>query len=320
MNKSICFLLSIVFSTITLLMERLFEIGVFFHPDSRTYLVETPLYWETIKQDPLFVFNNGYFVLTYFVSQKASVLIMINMIAFAVTNIFLLNKFNDHKLQVAGVTKSTLFYSSFLFFLVIYNPYRLHLSVHVLKDSLILLFLVLLFVAPKRSKIIWFAQLLLLRIFSLSYLILFLKGRMLYWFLFFLAIIIIVFGDNVSNFFLEWNDKDLNFREGVRVPSFQGLGMIGVVIRMIVWPILMLTGFFIFLTPSLLLLPIAFGSFVLQIWSLVYLKRPAVTLSAFGLLALIAGLVPGFTSYQRYCLPIITLLPILLLTSKIPKS
>ena len=152
------------------------------------------------------------------------------------------------------------------------------------------------------------------RIFGVTYIVLFVKGRPLA-----LLVVISIIGsflyqDALNSILLDFNEAEMDFREGTSIPSFQNSGIFGVIIRMVVWPFLMLSGLFVFISPSPLYVPIALSSFVLQWWSFSAFGKPAYTLSAIGLLAILAALVPGFTSYQRYCLPILTILPLLIIS------
>ncbi|SMX45336.1 hypothetical protein [Octadecabacter ascidiaceicola] len=321
MSNGIVFVVSFILSATVLVLERAFGLGIDFHPDSVTYLTRSDTVFEMAAANPRMILNHGYYILASFLGQNPNYLVAVNMVLYAFTNALLHSSFRTSAMRVAPETFSRTFYF-LLYLLLLFNLYRLHLSVHVLKDTVITFLAVLMFnLGPFRGSIL-VPLISIFRLFGVAYFILFLKGRPLYFAIFFFGIIAIVGGqvDAISSFLLDWNDKDFNFRQGTEVPTFQALGLVGVVLRMIVWPILMLSGFFLFLAPAVLFVPIALGSFVLQLWGLAVFRRPIFTLSAFGLLALIAALVPGFTTYQRYCLPILTVLPILYLRVRVIKA
>ena len=113
---------------------------------------------------------------------------------------------------------------------------------------------------------------------------------------------------------------DMTFRGFDSVPSFHELGILGSIIRSILWPILYLTGAFIFLSPTIFYFPIAIGSFCLNLWIIKHFKDlrslVPVLLSVYVSMAIFAFIVSGFTSFIRYCLPLIAILPILLINEE----
>ena len=321
MSNATIFFISLFLSTAVLLLERTAGLGITFHPDSLTYLTRSQDILQAASVSPSLIPNHGYYFVSAFLGENPNYLITLNMVLFATTNVILHSAFRTAAIRVAPETLNKGKYF-LLYFLLLFSLYRLHLSVHVLKDTAITLLVVLMvyFGAVRGAVLVPFLA--LFRLFGVAYIILFLNGRALYAAFVIFGVIAIASGqvDSISSLLLDWNDKDFNFRQGAEVPSFQGYGLAGVALRMIVWPVLLLSGFFLFLAPSPLLAPIALSSFILQFWGLIIFRRPVYTLSAFGLLAVIAALVPGFTTYQRYCLPIITVLPILFLRVRLRRS
>lgn len=288
-------------------------IGVDFHPDSTTYLTTADAVVDAIRYNPLLLLNHGYYVVTVALGASPNLLIALNIALFTVTNRILYKDYmdgfgrrNSRKLHVA-------FYIIFLLSL-----YRLHLSVHVLKDTLVVFFTAVLITKSSwNRRVIWLAPILVLRIFSLLYLVLFARGRLLYFLVFCSFAASFLFSNQIIATLTDFNSAEMNFREGVAVPSFQNLGFIGICLRMMVWPLLMLSGGFIFLSPSPMLVPIAASSVAMQVWALLATRRFACTIGAFGLLMILAALAPGFASYQRYCLPILTVLPNIIVRAKL---
>ena len=110
---------------------------------------------------------------------------------------------------------------------------------------------------------------------------------------------------------------NMTFREFDNVPSFYEYGQFGSIARAIVWPFLYLSGFFIFFSPSIMYLPIAVGSFILQFWCVKQYGKLAFYFPIYISMAVFAFIVSGFTSYIRYTLPLITILPILIINKEI---
>lgn len=238
-----------------------------------------------------------------------SLLITLNIVLFAATNRIL---YADYIKHFGRRTSKRLHIALYIVFL--FSLYRLHLSVHVLKDTIVVFLVAYLITKTKwTSRIVWLSPIFVFRIFSVLYLVLFARGRLLYFLVFCSFLASIFFSNLILANLADFNSAQMNFREGVAVPSFQNLGFIGIFLRMFIWPLLMLSGLFVVLSPSPLLVPIAISSVIMQIWALNATKKLAFTLSAFGLLMILAALAPGFASYQRYCLPILTILPNLII-------
>jgi hypothetical protein len=320
MNGRTIFWMSIIGSLLFLTLERLVGIGLNFHPDANTYLTNSNFVVANIYQNPTQIINHGYYFWTYLLSGSEVLLIGSNMIIYATTNLFLHRAYIDNfkNSTVSQSINRKMSYAIFILFL--FSLYRLHLSVHILKDTIIIFFSVLLFSSTSRMKLFWLAPITIFRVFGITYFVLFLRGRALYLFILLTLIASYLSQDYLTVFLLEFNEAEMNFREGTSIPSFQDLGILGVFIRMIIWPILIVSGVFVFISPSPLYIPIALTSFVLQWWSFSTIRRPALTIGAYGLLAVLAALVPGFTSYQRYCLPIITMIPVIILLGRKRKN
>ena len=316
MSNNSILVLSFLASTLFLVLERALGIGIDFHPDSTTYLTVSSIRTATIFENPRYIVNHGYFLWASLLGESPVALVFANMVLYSFTNKMLYKSYAKYS-RNSNHPKLAFGRTHYLIFgLLIFSLYRLHISVHILKDTMVIFLTVFLVTGATKLKFFWLLPITVVRIFGAMYFTLFLRGRNLYIFLFAVFVSAIVFQTKLIEVLLTFNSADMNFRQGTTIPSFQDMGIIGVVIRMIVWPLLMLSGFFVILAPSPLFIPIALGSFILQWWSLTTLKRPAITLGSFILLALLAALAPGFASYQRYCLPILTVLPLLMVFAR----
>ena len=123
------FFSSMLFSLIILIIERIIGIGADYHPDSSYYLN----YKDYVKHFRVGLF---YHDIVYFFNSNLSALITLNVVAFALTNTVLYSTIKN-----VYLTKGRFYYISAL--IIIFDPYRAHLSVHVLKDTLLILSLVL---------------------------------------------------------------------------------------------------------------------------------------------------------------------------------
>ena len=103
--------------------------------------------------------------------------------------------------------------------------------------------------------------------------------------------------------------NDMTFQDYDRVPNWNEFGMLGDLIRAIVWPIIVLSGLFFILSPTPLFFPIVIGLMVLNVWMWKMKYKPSIAI--YYVLFIFAFLVPGFTSYIRYIYPLIVITPLL---------
>lgn len=302
------FLISVSLSLFVLWTERLVGIGWDFHPDANTYITLS----AGAKDN--FTFKNAmgasFYVLVDYLKSNVNFVITLNVIIYSFTNVALANFFVKKSRTKSLVT-------FILFFLVIFNPYRIHLSVHVLKDTLVIFGLVWFLTCNKRYSWLFliFSYMFSLRV--IMYLVALIRMRNVI----ILMISIIIFILMLPPEFLfsvlsTENQVNMTFRSFDSVPNYFEFGFIGAIIRAIVWPFLYLTGFFIFLSPSILYFPVALGSFLLQIWHIKQFGKLALTFQIYLGMSVLAFMVSGFTSFVRYALPLLTILPLVIMENK----
>ena len=299
------FLLSILACLFVLSIERLAGIGWDFHPDANTYIVTSNGAASNFSiQDYL---GNFFYVLVDLLNSEVWLLITFNIFIYSITNVALANFFKKH----TGLHKKQIW---ILFLLVIFNPYRIHLSVHVLKDTLIIFGMVYFFTS---SKI--YSWIFLLLSYSVShrtviYLVAILNKKNLIIIMIPIVFFISIQSEGFLSSILSAKDQvNMTFRDFDKVPNFFELGVLGAIIRAIVWPFLYLTGIFFLLSPTIMYLPIAIGSFSLQFWHFKQYGRPVLCFQVYLAMGILAFMVSGFTSFIRYTLPLLTILPILII-------
>ena len=301
------FFLSISASLFVLLLERLFGIGWDFHPDARTYIELSSGSLSLLRLDNIML-GSWFYILVDFFNSNIDALIAFNVLIYSITNVGIANFFYKH----TGRDQKQI--TLLLFLLVIFNPYRLHLSVQVLKDTIIIFGMVY-FLISKRFSWLYFIISFLFSLRSAMYLIAVIKRRnfivvlllissFLYWYMGIDGILSILSAEDQVN---------MTFRQFDSVPNFFEFGYVGAILRAIIWPFFYLTGVFIFFSPSIMYLPIAMGSFFLQVWHLKQYRRHAFYFQIYVAMGVMAFMVSGFTSYIRYTLPLVTILPILII-------
>jgi len=312
-SPSLVFFISLVFSLLSLSILRLLGIDWDYHIDSVTYVETSSVVAQAIYSGGL-PFNLGYFLLVDFLGSNPSLVVLFNALIFSLTNYF-----SCFFLRALPLRNSSLLIVSLCFW---FSPYRVYLSTTLLKDTFVI-FLLLLVYLPFLSNlkysrflslnsIVPFFVLFIVRLQSVSYFLLSLRLKLTP-----KNILMLVSATLVSFILLQSylqvsifsviegaSTVDMSFRDYDTVPAFASMGIFGSFLRMLIWPLLVTTGLFIFLSPSLQFAFVALGSFMLFYASFVYIKRFYITVYSYALLALTASVTTGFTSFVRYSLPI----------------
>jgi len=304
------FFSSVLFSLIVLCLERTLGVGIDYHPDAENYLNsvdDTTI--ELFYNDPLNYVGSFYYVFVNFLKGNANLLIGFNIFLFAVTNSAMFNL-----VRKIYLNKGWLYYFSIL--IVIFDPYRAHLSTHVLKDTFIIF--CLFFLCFSKNFII--ASLLaVLGIFiRFSFFIyaplLFCIKKISIKNVIFITIVISITINPIINLIVPWaaggQDADMSFRYFDLVPNFMDYAD-GELIRTIVWPVIRITGAAALFSPVYLL-------FVCQSFALIYIVfvnrayLKFIHLIFIFPLAVLAYSTTGYNSFLRYTQPAVTIFSILI--------
>lgn len=297
------FVLSLLAVVAVLWLERSVGIGWDYHPDAVTYATLSPMFYNEIVAQPLLVFKRIHFALMHSLGESIVAMTVLNMLLFAFTNVLVFHAIKDQ-------VRLRSFWVVLLLLVFLLNPYRLHLATTVLKDTLIIFFLAL--VLTQRTWWAWMVPLFMWRTAALFYLSTIMPRR---WFIaaaLACLVLLVTDFDLVVGFAESTNSTNMQFRSYDAVPNFAGLGLIGTVLRMMLWPLLSVTGVFAFFSSSWLFLPVALGSLVSLVFTLVLVRRlsPWPWLAVYASMATFAFFVSGFTTYIRYVYPLIGLLPL----------
>lgn len=310
------FSLSIIFCLGVSFIERLFEIGVYYHPDVEYYLrIRDATNIMNLFQNPKGFVGQIYIIITSLFKYNINYLIGLNILIYSITNAYLFQ-------FVKNTYKKNGWVFYFAVLIVIFDPYRAHLAVHILKDTLIIFSLVILFFS--RSYIIKIIASILGVFLRFSFFIympvmisnlkITIKNFILASIIFFIVIYPfkhIIFAVIASG----GQSADMSFRTFDTVPNFHDLEFFGNVIRSIIWPVIRLTGIAFFFSPVYLL-------FLLQSLALgyiFYVNKKFIKLIYFKSILFIIPLialgysVSGYNSYLRYSQPIMTLFSIFLI-------
>lgn len=305
------FLGSILLSLITLSLERLIGMGYDYHPDSRTYLSISDSMLKSVVLNPSLIIFNSYYVLVGLLNKSVFLIIAVNILLYSVTNTILYG-------YLEKLCKNKISFLALLFF--IFNPYRLHLAVHILKDTALLFFLVIPFVAP--FYLGFFSLLFSYR--AIIYIPAYLDDKKSLYTLLILAILIMYY--HFLGWTTPWNwianniNSNFSFNSYDQVNNFKEYGVFGAFMRALIWPFLFLSGGFFLISPTPLFFPLFLGQIATQIFSLLVFRKFLISFGAFFSLAFLALLINGYTTYFRYAIPVLLILPMAMAAAQRKKS
>lgn len=305
-------LVSLLFCLLALGLERFVGIDWDFHPDAATYVTEyvyvTHAGWYGLP-------NQMYFYIASLVSGSSGALIALNIGAYCLTNAVIASFFSRYARQfdIRG------FKYVALLTLLLFAPYRIHLAVHGLKDTLIIACLFIVVIGGRGAIAAWF-PLLLLRIYAALYALVLVPRRYLIPATLLGLVSVGLYELELTAFLLSRNEIDMGGRGFDQVPSFTELGLAGTVLRALLWPLLALSGLFVILSPTIAYAPLAVDVLVSRLWCKRTTGDFGVSLGLLLCLFVIALSVNTFTAYIRYCYPVIAVMPIVLLRFRLSNS
>ena len=283
------FVVSFVSAALFTFFERLLGLKTGFHPDSLYYLTNYEIY--VLNIDTIFLaLNNFYFYVVYNLNGNEELLITLNWILFGATNVIIF-KFVGKKINPVVL-------------ILMFLPYRLHLSAHILKDTFIILLCLLPFIArswwsaPISFVLAGFRipavpPMLFARFIPLNARVVVLSLA---------SIVLAVFTfDVLYVFLLDRASLEMEGRDFFAIPLADASSIQDIVLRSFVWPLLYKTGGYAIVSPS----PVLFGLAAEQLLLLIVVLRAGLMKEYFfsrGTLALVvyALVVSSFGAYYRY--------------------
>lgn len=293
-------------SLLFLLFERFVGIGWDFHPDSVTYATVSNDVAEIIYQEGFnLVLNNAYYLWSALFNMDIYILTFLNMIMYSLTNVFL---YNFH-LKYKHILTPNLWVLGMI--LLLFNPYRLHLSTTLLKDTMIIMLLTSSVLYALKHKLLCIPTLLLLRVASAIYCLILIKPKILKIIILSIMFLAIIFQDYFYNVLTFFNETEMQLRDFDTMPTFQNWGILGAFIRGISWPFFAITGLFAIISPAAAFFPVALGIIFNQIYVYFIIKKFTVPMPIYAALFVFAILTTGYTAYIRYIYPILVVYPII---------
>ena len=333
------FLISFLVEIIALFLIRIIGIDWDYHPDAVTYIKQSSgisrdifnmIFYPNYCHNNLFnafiknmflVANKGFYFIVNFLSSEKKNILIFNFFIFSITNYYIALILRPFKHKYYGWFE----------YLVLFNPYRVYLATAILKDTTVIFLLIISFYFYSKNDLKNNYKNLKKRSYDFF-------GKLSFLFFYFVSVVVALrsiiyliviprFFDNLKkfkplilivfliiglNYFFEsgiltaFNNAsftDMNFRDYGNIPNFSSLGTFGTILRIIIWPILYVTGIFFIFSPSIKLSLIALGIILIS-FILFKLKKSFFLGSSFLSMAFFAGITSGFLSFSRYVLPV----------------
>lgn len=291
-----------------------------YHVDELTYL--SPYTSDGIKfiDLPNFLFGRYYFLVASILKHNLFYLLALNYILYVLTSLILVEVIRRY---FYSIDKGLIY----LLFIIAFDPYRLHLSLHVVKEPIIFFLISISLLSG------WFRYLSFIGVFFRllfpAYFLLFLKINLKSFLLVILLFVFLV----LSCYFLMpelfyailKSNVDMRFRDFDTVPTFNEFNYLGSLLRSLIWPLMFVSGAFVLFMPSILVVPLLYTVFIFGVFYYFLIKRYGfysvanASLGFFVLASIISFVTTGYTSFIRYLYPAFIMLPFVMI-SRLEKS
>lgn len=291
-SRSILYLITASVLSLLILWsgERFVGIDWDYHVDSLHYIFDGPKVYAQMDSAV-----KGYYEFLNLLGFNKNIVLFANAVIFVATNIIAASLFKN-----IGVNYLRNVWGLFFFF----NPYRIHLALTPLKETLLIFFLVLAIRVPW-GKLLLAVSSAFIRPASIVYYYWFIDSKRTRLGLIILLVgLLVVFNEAFFRVLHNSAETNLVTREWDRVPHFQELGVLGNFLRALFWPLFLLSGLYFLMSPSAIYFALCFTTVPTGLFLLTRV-RMSQFLDFYAALGGIALVVPGFTSYQRYVFPLI---------------
>lgn len=321
LDSIIIFITSIIACIFFIKIENFLGIDYKYHPDALHYLKykidiahEIYLSTESVASFLKSYFGRFFYFWVDILNYNPSYIIFSNIIFFAITNVVIFNIFNKKLINFD-------YLSLLLLIAVLFMPYRLHLSAHVLKETMMIFFFSLCFLRIHYLyKILPIIFIFYLRKFSLIYFLIFFNLNKIFNYfqiniilkLIILLFLLIVGLDIINELFIfhyesnlieqvtAWSQKNMGGRDYDNITNFKYYHAYGVLLKAFIWPILFLSGSFVFFSFNFYFLILAVEIIVINILFYKKYKKLLISAEIYIVLFFISFHVSTFTAYFRY--------------------
>ncbi len=285
-------------------------IGNDYHPDSIYYInseVNLTDIWDENNLIDVFVgFITGFFPLfVKFTSQGFGIsgFLVINFLIYALTNCM------AYKICRASSCKQGLF----LFCLFFLEPYRLHLAIHVLKETQIIFLLLLVTTLKFKWKFLLIGVGTLFRPIFYSYLYPLFNHKISI-ILFLIFIIMSIFFNPLNDFLMHRSVVDMGGREFLTLPHqidySDPKNIYELLLKSVLWSLSAVFGLFTIFTVSPIFMLLGLEQFFQKSLILMLRINPVIFISIILFGIILASGLSSFGAFYRYFYPVLALFPV----------
>lgn len=295
LNGVSIFLLSLLAVAIFRTIEILGGINHGFHPDSY-YYIENYYYFTSSGIFSFSVLNNGYYYIVDILEGNVESLILLNQILFSITNVIIFKLFN---IKLNDIKLIHIF--------VLFLPYRMHLSVHVLKDTIVMLCIISTYFCSLRFIALPLLSTVVFRIVGgpIVLLVRFVPKNRIFLVTTFVVLLLAIYASpSLMSLILDRSEADMGGRDFFDVPLNDASSLLEISAKAALWPLLAKSGLFAAISPHPATFILAIESIIFVVWAL-SARKIGTLLFGSGLIALIfiALTVNSFGAYYRYIYP-----------------
>lgn len=322
-NSFQIFFLSFIICLSFYVAEGILGIDRFYHPDSAHYLGthnDSSHQLKSYINNPLIILKSSYYNITDIFNDNYYLLIFINFILYSLTNVFIFQKvFKRYFYSLNSVKLIILFYLLFL------DPYRLHLASHILKETFLIFFIVMIILS--NIKIIKILSIIFMESFrpnSWIYLFIFftysnikkffnLKLMFMILVLMLVTLLIIILTDqnlyeiiqtqfnNIISTMKKYHYNIMPLRAYDHVIQFKDYGFpLGFILKNVTWPIMLVSGLFMFFVSSLLFKFLGAIILLNNIFVYIVTKKTFISVGLLIILVMISVYTSSYTAMFRY--------------------
>ncbi|MFK7847214.1 MAG: hypothetical protein AB8G77_18070 [Rhodothermales bacterium] len=267
------------------------------HIDEGTYLNPETNVCDGFESFAILI-GHSYYCVVAALDYSIPAILLVQILIYISTSFFIYERLKDF-------CKNNAAYIFLL--LVVFDPYRAHLAVHILKETFVIAGVCLMLSNGFLGLFVSTA----FRFFSIIYLFITLKPLMITCLLAFLAITLRFLLPDLFFHIQGGGNNEMIFREFDTVPTFNQFGLLGDLVRSLLWPMFLMTGAFVIFAPNLLYFVVALGAAASLNFVILQRMKLKVLIGPFVAMAILAFVTPGFTSFTRYAYPIVIVLPLL---------
>lgn len=293
-----------LYSLFFFIVKNFFDVSVYYHPDSLHYILDSAVISHDVFNGFASINGKIYYLYVNLLNSELYLVIFLNIFYYSLNGFIFFNSL------LSGLQKIKSFSEIIIIFILLYvcDLYMLHISSTPLKESLtyLLVSIISILIYNRRFYISAFFIIILfeIRYVSILYILPFITKKIFYFLLFIIFLFSYIYYEDILRKLHEFATVNTHSRSYDLIDNYSQEGYRGLIKRFIIWPFILYTGLYLYISFSIEFLFIFPGIF-LKVIFILYRKSYLNFLSLYFLTGIIAAMAPGFTSFVRYSYPLI---------------